>query len=264
MKKLYYTNRVTEFAKDSKKLWNLINDIIKKIKHKGNIIPYITINGMKTSNPVKIANEFGKFYSTLGATLASKISNGKQCVNDYINKIPRNCSSLVMQCTTIEEIQKTITSLPNKTSHRHDGISNELLKKLNQSISFPLCLIFNKLIEQGIFPKQMIIAEVITLYKGKKHDIVINNRPISLLITVSKLLEKIVYTRVYSFSEKHNILYNSQYSFCNKHSCEHALMELCGKVIRAKDQGQHSTALFLDLLKASDMLNHMVLLKKLE
>ena len=93
---------------------------------------------------------------------------------------------------------------------------------------------------------------------------VINYRPISLLITISKLLEKIVYIRVYSFLEKHNILYNSQYGFCTKHSCEHTLMELCGKVIKAKDQGQHSTALFLDLLKAFDTLNHMVLLKKLE
>ena len=55
MKKLYYTNRVNEFMKDAKKLWNLINDVIKKTKHKGSIIPYITINGMKTSNPVKIA-----------------------------------------------------------------------------------------------------------------------------------------------------------------------------------------------------------------
>ena len=41
-------------------------------------------------------------------------------------------------------------------------------------------------------------------------------------------------------------------------------MELCGKVIKAKHQEQHSAALFLDLLKAFDMLNHMVLLKKLE
>ena len=89
-----------------------------------------------------------------------------------------------MQYTTIEEIQKTITSLPSKTSHGHDGISNELLKKLNQSISFPLCLIFNKSIEQGIFPTQMKIAEVIHLYKGKEHNMVINYRPISLLITI--------------------------------------------------------------------------------
>ena len=59
----------------------------------------------------------------------------------------------------------------------------------------------------------MKIAEIIPLYKGKEHDEVINYRPISLLMTISKLLEKIIYIRVYSFLEEHNILYDSQYGF---------------------------------------------------
>ena len=127
MQKLYNTARENDFAKDSKKLWSLINNVIKRTKDKGSIIPQITINGMKTSNPVKIANKFGTFYSTLGSTLASQITGGSQTVNTYVDKIPRNLSSLVMRSITIKEIEKTIVSLPNKTSHGNDGISNTLL-----------------------------------------------------------------------------------------------------------------------------------------
>ena len=65
----------------------------------------------------------------------------------------------------------------------------------------------------GEFPTMMKKAEVIPLYKGKEFDLVVNYRPISLLLTISKVLEKIVYKRVYSFLEKNNILYDSQYGF---------------------------------------------------
>ena len=81
MQKLYYTTRANDFTKDSKKLWSLINNVIKRTKDKGSIIPQITIDGMKTSNPMKIANEFGRFYSTLELTLALEINGGSQTVH---------------------------------------------------------------------------------------------------------------------------------------------------------------------------------------
>ena len=69
-------------------------------------------------------------------------------------------------------------------------ISNNLLKSLGNSLSFPLTVIFNQSITDGIFPDQMKIAEILQLYKGKESDQLLNYRPISLLLTVSKLLEK--------------------------------------------------------------------------
>ena len=263
MKKMYYMNRGKDFAQDSKKLWSFIKKVIKKTKYKGSIIPYITTNRLKPSNPSKIANEFCIFYSTLGSSLAAK-SPGSHDIDNYLKRNPRNLASLVMRSTTVQEVHKTSNSLPNKTCHGHDGKSNNLFKMLSQSIAFPLCKIFNSLIEEGVFPRQMKMAEVIPLYKRRELDMVVNYRPISLLITRSKLLEKLVYCKVYKFLEKNKMLYNSQYSFHNKHLCEHTLMELCGKIIKAKDQGMHSTALFLDLLKAFDTINHAVLLKNLE
>ena len=109
----------------------------------------------------------------------------------------------------------------------------------------------------------MKIAEIIPLYKSKECDEVINYRPISLLMTISKLLEKIIYIRVYSFLEEHNILYDSQYGFRSKRSCNQAITELTGRLLQAKEVSLHSAAIFLDLSKAFDTLNHEVLLAKL-
>ena len=113
-----------------------------------------------------------------------------------------------------------IKQLPNKTSYGHDKISNIMLKALCTSIIYPLCHIFNASLLEGIFQEWMKTAEVIPLYKGKDMDLMINYRPISLLITLSKLLEKIMYTRLYGYLESQNILYtgSDQKDHVNKRS----------------------------------------------
>lgn len=78
-------------------------------------------------------------------------------------------------------------------------ISSILLKSIGKSISLPLTFIFNQSIADGIFPELMKIAEIIPLYKGKESDQLVNYRPISLLLTTSKLLEKIVYKCMVKF-----------------------------------------------------------------
>ena len=110
----------------------------------------------------------------------------------------------------------------------------------------------------------MKVVEIIPLYKGKECDEVVNYRPISLLMTISKLLAKIIYTCVYSFLEQQNILYDSQYGFRSRRSCNQAISELTGRLLQAKELSLHSTAIFLDLSKAFDTLSHEVLLAKLD
>ena len=75
-------------------------------------------------------------------------------------------------------------------------------------------------------------------------------------MTISKLLEKILYSRIDKFLEKNEILYESQFGFRSRHSCEHAIAELSGRPLQAKEQGQFSAAVFLDLSKAFHTLNH--------
>ena len=174
----------------------------------------------------------------------------------------RCLSSLVLHPTTQLEVEKLITNLPNKSSSEHDKVSNNLLKKLCSSISYSLMIIFNQSISKRIFLDIMKIAKVIPLYNGKETDKVVNYCQISLLITISKVLEKIVNTRVYNFLEENGVLYKSQYGFRNKKSCEQTITELQGHILQAREQGHSSASIFLDLSKAFNTLNHTVLLKK--
>ena len=75
----------------------------------------------------------------------------------------------------------------------------------------------------GVFPEMMKLAEVVPLYKSKEQFLTSNYRQISLLITISKILEKIIYKRTYEFLDKNNQFYNSQYGFRSQHSCKNAI-----------------------------------------
>ena len=83
----YYRLRCESFNNNTKKLWSLIDNTITKVKHKGSIIPFITMDGIKHTKPKTIANKFGEFYSQLGSNLAKSIFPGTTCIDQYVNNI---------------------------------------------------------------------------------------------------------------------------------------------------------------------------------
>ena len=170
-----------------------------------------------------MADKFGKFYSTIGLKLANKTHETKPSINDYLKNIKTNPNMMYLHPITPTEILRHIDRLPSKNSSGYDGISNKFLKSIKHAIKIPLTKIFNLSISTGEFPESMKLAEVIPLFKNGALDIMENYRPISLLITISKLLEKSIYKRLYNFISKNNIFYSKQYGFRSNHSCEQAI-----------------------------------------
>ena len=107
-------------------------------------------------------------------------------------------------------------------------------------------------------------AIVVPLHKGQSTQELSNYRPISLLLNISKLLEKVMYTLVYDFLSNTNQIYESQYGFRAKYSCEHAIGELVSEITKSIELGKQTVSAFLNLSKAFDTLEHSVIFKKFE
>ena len=146
--------------------------------------------------------------------------------------LQKNSESLFFAPSTIDEIQKLITELLSKHSSGPDNISNVLLKELAPILSEPLSIIVNQSMQTGIFPDIMKLAEVVPLYKGKSRENETNYRPISLLTTMSKVMEKVVYQRVYQFLTNTGQICETQYGFRSNHSCEHAIAQVIGNILK--------------------------------
>ena len=245
-------------------MWDMINKINGKIKDKSCVIDHLKIENIKLYKGKEISNQFAKYFSNVGKNFALKTDTPIKPLKNYLNEIPSNSISMFFEPASVEEVSRTINNLKPKNSSGYDDISNKLLKILHPVITHPLTNIINMSLQEGIFPDDMKQADTIPLYKGKERYYTTNYRPISLLLTLSKVLEKIVYKRTVSFLDRNNIIYNSQYGFREKHSCTDAVMELCTEILKARENSQSTISVFLDLSKAFDTLDPKILLSKLE
>ena len=215
-KRQYYIDQCVKYKNNTKRLWETINRVIGHTHNKTTVIDRLRVDNIIRYDPKSIANELGKYFSTVGKTFAKNIEEPENSITHYLKKIKRNERSLFMTPTTTTEISKLIDNIPNKMSCGHDSITNVLLKKLKDGIVGPLTDIFNASLCLGEFSTTMKLAEVIPLYKGKSRELGSNYRPISLLITLSKILEKLIYNRVYGFLTETDQIYQSQYGFRKK------------------------------------------------
>ena len=241
-----------------------MNQTIGKTNDKTCILDKLRIGNVIIESPCKISDGLASFFANVGPKYANLINKSDCDVSDYLKKIKCNEKSLFLSPTNCPEITQLISNLPNKTSSRYDQLNNKLLKEIKMELAVPLSIIFNYSLSTGCFPTKMKYAEVVPLYKSKSKLEASNYRPISLLITISKILEKIMYSRTYKFLDENNQIYRSQYGFRAKHSCEHAIGELVSNIVKNQQKEKYTASLFLDLSKAFDTLDHKLLLHKLE
>ena len=259
-KRRYFVNRLELSKNDMQKTWKIIKQAMNLNKNKPNITR-IRQDNVIVDDPGNISNIFNEYFSSIGENLAQNIPASDKHFVDFLGN--PNPDSIFFVPIHKYEILDIVSNLDNKKSSGYDGVNNFLLKGIIVSIVDPLVHIFNLSLLNGQVPDIMKIAKVVPLFKKGDKLEVCNYRPISLLSTLSKVLEKIIYTRTVSFFKNNAIFSNFQFGFREKHSTVHALLSFVDKVAHAIDNSLHTVGIFLDFSKAFDTINHNILLYKL-
>lgn len=169
----------------------------------------------------------------------------------------------LIEPVTEQEIMNIINSLKNENSCGVDDISLFVLKHISDHVVCSLVYLINQSFYQGCFPDVFKIARVIPLFKKGCPENIDNYRQISILSTLSKIIEKAFHVRIVDFVEKNNILTPSQHGFRSGRSIETASCHLLNYVYSSLDVGKYVVSMFFDLSKAFDTIDCEILLAKL-
>ena len=261
-KKSYYASCFEKYKDDIKKTWVTIKGLLNKSSGKVDFPTHFLVNDIPVVDHNKIAHEFNKYFVNIGPSLAEKI--GQPVDKSYIDYLIDPCGTTFgFHYVKKEDILKIIKELKPKTSSGADGISNKLLKHIGNEIADILTLMINQMIHNGIFPEKLKIAKITPIFKKNENFLFENYRPISLLPSISKIFERIIFNQLHNYFETNNLYYNSQYGFRQKHSTELALLELIDRITLEMDKGNTPLNIYIDLSKAFDTIDHKTLLYKL-
>ena len=258
LKQQYYKNQLNLAKKDSRKLWNVIREVTNTTKARTTAVDLL-----KTGNsPEESVNQVNSFFVNVGKTLASQIIYNPNRRKNL--ETSDSCHSFVFLDTDSREVETIIDSLRSDSASGIDGISSSFLQQYKSLIVPPFTFIINLCISKGVFPDLFKKALIHPIHKSGKRDRVNHYRPISVLPAMSKVLERIMNTRLKKFLEDNKLLSDAQYGFRNKKSTNDAVYELTETIVGALDKKMKCIAIFLDLAKAFDTVSIPRLISKLE
>ncbi|XP_065682310.1 uncharacterized protein LOC136095525 [Hydra vulgaris] len=260
-KKNYFDNYFTKNIKHIKATWKGIKNIIN-IKSNSHTTPNIIVhNNITITNPFDICNTFNNYFTGIGRDVQATIPSSMNHFTYYLSNPAQK--SFFIKPTDEHEISKIIDSLDSYKASGPNGLPVKILKLLKTKLSRILSNIFNTSFSSGIFPENLKTAKVIPIFKNDSKLIMSNYRPISLLSNIDKILERLMFNRIYEYFNENKLFCDLQFGFRTNYSTSLALPSLTEKIKNSLDEGMFGCGIFIDLQKAFDTVDVDILLYKL-
>lgn len=258
LKRKYERELIAKSMHNNKLLWKNIKHITFSNKKKD---PNTQLLNIKSS-PNESVNFINDYFTNIGKLLAQQIQPPVTIKNTSVSHALSN--TFVLLDTDPEEIDRILMKLKSDSSPGWDNISVRYLKFVRSEVVPILAHLANMCFRKGIFPTPLKQSIITPVHKGGDGDDINNYRPISVLSSISKIVEKLLNSRLQNYLNSFNILSPSQFGFRQGKSTEDAVTALTSLVVDQLDKGNRCLAVFLDLKKAFDTVSVPILVSKLE
>ena len=256
-----FSKHIKNIPSYSKPFWRLT----KILKTKPKPIPPLKVNEHTHITPSEKANAIATHFMASHNLGRDLVSPEEGNVLESIVELARRPSELPGdRRVTAAELASCLKYSKNMKAPGFDGLFNIVLKHLGEKAIALLATIFNRCLELGYFPSAWKRSKVVPILKpGKNPTSPSSYRPISLLSSLSKLLEKMIYTRLLDYVETNNLLLDEQFGFRRGHSTVHQLQRVTNMINRAKSVSKTTVMALMDIEKAFDNVWHDGLVHKL-
>ena len=264
-KQNFYRTKLEENKDNPREVWNIINSVSKgRCISNEDVFPssFKGMNGEQIKDDKKIANDFNAFFSSIGKKLQENIPSRNELPTDNITKVA-DVTLNHFEPTDVEEVTSLLQSMKNVGAGL-DKINARIFKGTYKVIIKEITHFVNLCLQNGVFPKQLKIALIKPIYKSGEKDVFGNYRPISILPYISKLLEKIIHTRLMDFLTENSIINQSQFGFQKGLSTYMPILLLQENITKAFEKGNATCGIYLDLKKAFDTVDIKILVDKIE
>lgn len=260
IKRQVSANHIANAENKSKALWQVINSERKNNQPK-TTHPQLAIGCEIVTDTQTIANHFNHFFTTIAETT---LKNQPKVTKQPLTQQTTGNDLTQLPFTNEREIEEIIDHLKPKTSSGLDEISAKILKHCKKALIPPLVKVTNLSLTHGLFPTALKQSKVYPKLKSGNQTETRNYRPISLISTFSKVIEKVVLKRLMDHCEHNNLLTVSQHGFIKGRSTTSAIIKLAEFIIDSLEEKNLVTGIMLDFSKAFDCLGHELILNKLE
>ena len=279
--KSYFQKLTTDGRNISKRLWDTIKPFMSGNGSHGQEEFLLEEDSTLIKDHTQIANIFNEYYTNIveyatgqppvQVPLTPDGDNIEEILNYYVDhssikEIENMQQNHSFELPFAEEgtIREIIRGLDTSKATGIDNNPPRLVKLSADIIAKPLTDIINGSISNSIFPDEMKVAKIAPIYKKPKVGSRLSKqffRPVSVLVTFSKIYERYIHNEMSGFVE--SILSDKISAYRKGHSCQHVLLDFTEKIRYHLDQNSVVGALLMDLSKAFDCLPHELLIAKL-